>query len=50
MAVIFKWLFLLNETLGIKADSLHFDHILMISFQIQCGGIQKQNYDNCVNV
>ena len=25
-------------------------HILIVSFQIHCGGVQSQNYENCVNV
>ena len=34
----------------IKAESLHLKHILIVSFQIHCGGVQSQNDENCVNV
>ena len=31
-------------------ESLHLKHILIVSFQIHCGGVQSQNDENCVNV
>ena len=34
----------------IKAESLHLKHILVVSFQIRCGGVQSQNDENCYNV
>ena len=34
----------------IKAESLHLKHIMIVSFQGQCGGVQSQNAENCVNV
>ena len=34
----------------IKVESLYLKHILIVSFQIQCGGVQSQNDQNCVNV
>ena len=33
-----------------KAESLHFNHIWMASFQIHCGGIQRQNCENIAMV
>ena len=33
-----------------KDESLHLNHILIVYFQIHCGGIQSQNDANCVTV
>lgn len=30
------------------AESLHFKHILTVSFQIHCGGVHNQIDENCV--
>ena len=29
---------------------LHLKHILIVSFQVHCSGVQSQNDENCVNV
>ena len=34
----------------IKAGILHFNCISSVSFQIHCGTVQGQNYENCVTV
>ena len=34
----------------IKAESLHLKHILIVPFQVHCGGVQSQNEGNCVSV
>ena len=34
----------------IKTESLHLKHILIVSFQLHCGGVQSQNNENCVSV
>lgn len=31
------------ETHWIKAKILHFDHILIVCFEIQCGGVLRQS-------
>ena len=39
------------EYLQIKAESLHFNLIVIVSFQIQSAGVQSQNNQNkCVTV
>ena len=35
---------------GCKAERLHLKHILMVSFQVHCGGVQCRNGENCVSV
>ena len=44
MAVIPKLL------ITLQSESLHFDHMLILSLQIHCGGVQRQNFQNCVTV
>ena len=39
-----------DESHQIKDESLFVKHILIVSFQIHCGGVQRQNYANCVTV
>ena len=29
---------------------MHLKHIMIVSFQVHRGGVQSQNYKNCVNV
>lgn len=38
------------STLLIKPESLHINWISVVSFQIQCGGIQSPNHENYVTV
>lgn len=33
-----------SKTTSIAVESLHFNHIWIVRFEIQCGGVQKQNY------
>lgn len=33
-----------------KAECLHLKHMLIVSFQVYCGGVQNQNCENCVNI
>ena len=40
----FMWYFCLTPL--IKNGSLHFSGILVVTFQIHCGGIPSQNYEN----
>lgn len=33
---------------NVKAESLHFNHILIVGFKIHCGRVQRQNYEHRV--
>ncbi len=49
-AVLKRFIRYFCSTPWIKAESLHFNCISIVSFQIHCDGIQSQNYENCVTV
>ena len=34
----------------IKAESLHLKHIMIVLFQLHCGGVQNQKAEKCISV
>ena len=46
-------LLLVNEIeenkVKLKGERLHLKHITMVSFQVHCGGVQRQDDEKCVN-